>query len=444
YDDKVSNKPLMAAKPKPGKIVNEKNISSLGVSEWTLSNGARVILKPTDFKNDEILLTANCSGGSSLASDADHFSAEVADNIVEQSGVADFDATTLKKMLAGKTVSMSPDIYGLTEGFTGNAAPKDAETMFQLLYLYGTAPRKDGDAFNAFHDQMMTFLKNRDADPQTAFRDTLQMTMAQYHPRQTPFTMYSLNRINLDKAIAFYKERFSDFGNFTFYVVGNIDMKQMRTFAETYLASLPSANRKESWKDLGITPPKGQITKSVYKGIEPKSSVTINLTGSFQWNMKNRLEMQAMSEVLAIKLRETLREDMGGVYGVSVRANPEHYPHERYMMSISFGCDPTRVQELITATMLKLDTMAMKAPEDIYMTKVKQIELHDDEVNLKDNRYWQNSLSQLYWNGEDPSEILQRKDMISALTAEDIHRAAQKYCSRENMVEVVLYPEKKN
>ncbi|MFI5263603.1 MAG: M16 family metallopeptidase [Candidatus Kapaibacterium sp.] len=444
YDDKTSNQPLLAAKPKPGKITSEKNISSLGISEWTLSNGARVVLKPTDFKNDEILLSANCSGGSSIASDADHFSAEVADNIVEQSGVADFDATTLKKMLAGKNVTMAPDIYGLTEGFTGNSTPKDAETMFQLLYLYGTAPRKDSGAFKAFRGQMTSFLKNRDADPQTAFRDTIQTTMSQHHPRQTPFTMYSLNRVNLDKAIAFYKDRFSDFGNFTFYIVGNIDMKQMRTFAETYLASLPSTNRKESWRDLGVTPPKGTITKSVYKGIEPKSSVTINLTGPFQWNMKNRMEMQAMSEVLAIKLRETLREDMGGVYGVSVRANPEHYPHERYTMTISFGCDPARVQELINATMLKLDTMVMKAPEDIYMTKVKQIELHDDEVNLKENRYWLGALSQLYWNGEDPNEILQRKDMISALSAEDIHHAAQKYCARDNMVEVVLYPEKKN
>lgn len=444
YDDKTSNKPLLAAKPKPGKITGEKNIADLGITEWTLSNGARVILKPTDFKNDQILFSASSPGGSSLSSDADYLSANVAANLVDEGGIAEFDATTLKKMLAGKNVSLSPTISNLQEGFRGNSTPKDEETMFQLLYLYGTSPRKDPEAFQAFQTQMTSFLKGRDADPSTAFRDTLQVTMAQYHLRERPFTMESLGKINLDKAFNFYKERFADFSDFTFFFVGNIDLVQIKPLVETYLASLPSMGRKETWKDLGVRTPKGLIAKSVYKGIEPKSSVTINLTGPFEWNAKNRFDLEAVAGVLSIKLRETLREDKGGVYGVRVNATPSHFPREQYQLSIGFGCDPARVRELVDETMRKLDTMRMKAPEDIYVTKVKEIGKHEDEVNLKENRHWLASLSSNYFNGDDPHVILKRREMIEHLTAEDIHQAAQRYCSKENMVEVVLYPANKN
>ena len=444
YDDKTSNKPLLSYKPKAGKVISEKKIDDLGVTEWTLSNGARVVLKPTDFKNDQILFSASSPGGISLSSDADYLSAGVAANVVDKGGVGDFDETTLMKMLAGKNVSLSPFITNLTEGFRGNSTPKDQETMFQLLYLYGTSPRKDPEAFQAFHEQMASVLKGRDAEPSTAYRDTLQVTMAQYHPREKPFTMETLNKVDLDKAFNFYKDRFADFSDFTFYIVGNIDLAQIKPFVETYIASLPSISRKETWKDLGITPPKGIISKSVYKGIEPKSSVTINLTGPFEWNAKNRVDMEAMAGVISIKLRETLREDKGGVYGVRVSAIPSHYPRQQYQMSISFGCDPARVQELVDETMRKLDTMRMKAPEDIYMTKVKETAKREDEVNLKENRYWLSSLSSNYFNGDDPHLILQRKEMMDKLTAEDIHRAAQKYCATNNLVEVVLYPAKKD
>jgi zinc protease len=444
YNDKVSDKPLLAQKPKPGKITSEKTTADLGITEWTLSNGAHVILKPTDFKNDQILFSAQCPGGTSLSNDDDYISANTADNIVDMSGVGEFDATTLKKMLAGKNLSLSPTMSNLQEGFNGNAAPRDAETLMQLLYLYGTSPRKDADAFQGYQTQMTSFLKNRDNDPMSAFRDTMQVTMAQYHPRVKPFTLETLNKINIDKAFDFYKERYSDFSNFTFFFVGNVKPNEIKPLVETYIASLPGSGRKETWKDLGITPPKGKITKSVYKGIEPKSSVSINITGPFEYTAKNRLELQSMAEVLQIKLRETLREDLGGVYHVGVNASPMHYPREQYTINISFGCDPSRVDELVAETMKKLDTMMLKVPEDTYVTKVKEIAKHEQEVNLKENKYWLSALSQLYFNGEDPHIITQRMDLISALTAEDIHRASQKYCAKDNLVEVVLYPAKKD
>jgi zinc protease len=291
YEDKVSNEPLLAQKPKPGKIISEKKIADLGITEWTLSNGVPVVLKPTDFKNDQILFSGFKPGGYSLASDADYLSAEAAATLVDMGGVAKFDATVLDKMLSGKNVSMNPTMTALQEGFSGSSPPKDEETMFQLLYLYGTQPRKDPQAFESYYQRRAAQLKSRDAAPEAAYADTLQVTMAQYNYRARPMKLSMLNEITLDKAYQFYKDRFTDYNGFTFFIVGNIDMPQVRNFVETYIASLPSSNQKESWKDIGISPPKGVITKSVYKGIAPKSSVTINITGPFEWNTKNRFDM---------------------------------------------------------------------------------------------------------------------------------------------------------
>ncbi|MEI8134068.1 MAG: insulinase family protein [bacterium] len=443
YDDKVSDKPLLAKIPTPGKIVSEKKTDDLGITEWTLSNGAHVILKPTDFKNDQILFSANAPGGSSLASDDDYLAAGSASRIIDECGIGDVDATMLTKMLAGKNVSMRPNISELQEGFFGSTTPKDQETMFQLLYLYATSPRKDEAAFTAIREKMLAGLKQRDASPTTAYSDTLSNTMTQYHYRTRPMKTSMVDEITLDKAYTFYKSRFSDFGHFTFYLVGNLDMPKMRELCETYIASLPSSSNHETWKDLGITPPKGNIVKNVYKGIEPKSNVTINITGPFEWNPKNRFDIQAMAEVINIKLRETLREDKGGVYGVGVNASPTHYPHERYQLSIRFGCAPDRVQELVDETMKKLDTMVIHPPEETYVNKVREIQKHELEVALKENSFWLSSLAQLHFNGEDPHAIFKRSDLIAHMNADDIFTAAKKYCKRENMVEVILYPETK-
>jgi zinc protease len=441
YEDKVSNQPLMPSKPKPGKIVDEKSIPDLGITKWTLSNGATVIVKPTDFKNGEILFSAISPGGTSLVSDADELSASFAAGIVDESGVGAFDATALEKMLAGKVVSMSPSISTLSEGFNGRSSPQDLETMFQLLYLYATAPRADEAPYKANMQKTEAMLKTRGAAPESAFGDTLSVTMTQYNPRTRPMTVERLQEVSLDRVKQIYKDRFADFDDFTFFIVGNVDLTTLRPLVETYVASLPTSGRKESWKDLGIRPPKGDIAKSVYKGVEPKSRVSINITGPFEYTPKNRYVIQEMAEVLSIKLRETLREEKGGVYGVSVNASPIHYPVERYQLSIGFGCAPDRVNELVDEVMKKLDTMTMKAPEDIYLTKVKQIASKELEVNLKLNNYWMSNLSALTFNNEDLRVILARKQFIADLTANDILEAGKKYCNKANLVEVVLYPE---
>lgn len=442
YDDKISDLPLLAAMPKPGKVKATKVRKAIGVTEWTLSNGIKVILKPTDFKNDEILFSASSPGGSSLASDDNYLSADMCTQIMQMGGVANFDMTALQKYLAGKRVSVAPTISSLQEGFSGSSAPKDLETAFQLIYAYSTAPRKDSSAFGSIVARMKTFLENKNLSPESAFQDTFSVTMANYHYRARPYTTELLKEVNLDKAYAFYVDRFSDMNDFTFYFVGNFDLKTMKPLVETYLASLPSKKRKESWRDIGITPPQGLIEKTVKKGIEPKSSVRMAQTGDFVWSGENRFYLNSMAEVLSIKLRETLREEKGGVYGVGCRAMPTHYPKQMYTLSVGFGCSPDRVDELVQEVYKKLDTMVMKAPEDTYVNKVKEMAKRENETNLKENRYWLSSLSAAYVNGEDPEGIIKREKLIESLTAQKVWEAGKKYCAKGNMVKVVLYPEK--
>ena len=443
YIDQVSAKPLMAVPPKGGAIVGERRIESLGVTEWKLSNGALVVLKPTDFKNDEILFSAYSNGGSSLASDPDFLSASFASQAVSLSGVGEFDAISLGKMLTGKVVNVNPMITPLSEGFSGSASPQDLETLFQLTYLYATAPRKDTGAVGAFMMRVRASLQNRNLSPEGAFSDTATVTLAQYHFRARPMTPKLLDELNLDKAFAFYKDRFADMGDFTYFFVGNFQPEKIKPLVERYLASMPSTGRKESWKEMGIFPPKGVINKEVYRGIEPKSSVRITYTGPFEWSQQNRYDFNSLLELLNIRLREVIREEKSGTYGIGAGGSPSLYPHPEYSISISWGCDPARVDELVKTVFQQLDSLRIKEPDQVYIDKVKEIHRRNYEVNLKENRYWLSNLRQYYANGDNPEQMLNYPKLVDNLSRTAIFSAAKKYLDPRNVVKVVLLPEKK-
>jgi len=441
YIDKVTSKPLLAVMPKPGTITSEKEIKELSTWEWTLSNGAHVILKPTDFKNDEILFSAYSPGGNSLASDKNYMSSSVADNFVSASGVGDFDAVTLQKMLAGKIVRVSPYIGDLSEGFSGSSSPQDLETLFQLVYLDFTSPRYDTAAIGALMSRMKSYYENINARPETVFNDTIQVTLAQYHFRERPITPKILNEIDPATAYAFYKNRFADPDDFTFFVVGNFTLDGIKPLVKQYLASIPTMHRKESWKDVGIRRPKGVISKEVFKGIEPKSSVEISFGGPFKWTVQNRFDFNAMIEVLKIKLREVMREDKGGVYGVSISGSPSLYPRQEYEITLRFGCKPERVDELVKTAYQQIDSLKLQPPAEVYVDKVKELERRDREVNLKENGWWMSLFRQTNANNEDPRIILKTNERIDHLNAKAIQSAAKKYFDMKNVVKVVLMPE---
>ena len=442
YEDTVTDEPLLEDIPQPGKIVSTKRLEKMGIIEWELSNGVRVVLKPTDFKDDEILFRALSPGGTSLAKDEDYIPASTAAQIISMGGLRKFTAIDLQKMLSGKVVSVRPFISELEESLSGSASSKDIETMFQLIYLNFTAPRADADIFKVYVNQMKTLLKNRDANPMTAFQDTLRSTLSQNHIRTRPRTVETIEEMNLEKSYAFYKDRFADAGDFTFIFLGNIDLETIKPLVERYLGALPTVDREESWKDVGIDFPKGVIKKSVHKGIEPKSQTSIVFTGPFQYDSTHRTAIRAMGMVFQTRLREVLREELGGTYSVGASPSYVKIPDAEYRISISFGSDPQRVEELTKAIFQEIEKLKIEDISEDEVRDAREALYRSTETGFKQNSWLLAQLAYKYLQGTDPNELLLWEEPLKLLSPEVIQEAAQEYFNMENYVQISLFPEK--
>jgi zinc protease len=442
YADSVGAGALLAAEPTPGRVVAERVDSTLGTLEWTLSNGVRVILKPTDFKADQILVSAFSPGGTSLVPDSAYWRVAFASHLVELGGVGNFDAIALEKKLAGKVASASPYISAEHEGFSGNASPKDVETLFQLIHLYLTAPRRDSSAVLAFKQNAKAALAHRSADPEAAFADTLSAVLSQHHPRIRPITADLIDGLDLDRSLAFYRERFADASDFTVVVVGTFRPDSLRPLIERYVGSLPNRGRRESWRDVGVRPPTSVVTREVRKGIEPKSQTQIVFTGDFEYTPENRLALRALADVLEIKLRERLREALGGTYGADVYASPTRIPRPSYGLTVSFGSAPERYAELERAVFAEIDSLKARGPSADDLAKVKEIYLRQHETDLKQNGWWIGQLAAYAQNRESPQLLLSYSARIRALTADQIREGARRWLDRGRYVRVTLLPEK--
>ncbi|HNS12336.1 MAG TPA: insulinase family protein [Bacteroidia bacterium] len=442
YKDEVSDEPLVEKPLVGAKVKNEKLTAEYGITEWELENGVRVLMKPTDFKNDEVLFTGYSWGGWSSYPESDYWSASSADNIIDQSGVGSFNATALEKKLTGKLVSLTPYISELQQGFNGSCAPKDIETMFQLTYKYFTEPRKDEEAFQSYIEKQKGALQNRSSDPQSVFFDSISYVMANYNPRYQPRTLTTLSKIELDMVYKIYQERFSDASGFTFVLVGSMNPQEIKPLVEKYLGSLPSLNKNEKWVNTGVTYPKGKVEKTVRKGMEPKAAVLLRFNTSFEYNRNNRNEVSALSKLFNIRLREVLREDKSGVYGVSCWSSPKHYPVGNLETSIYFGCSPENVDMLIDAAWGVLNEIKTTLCDEKNLIKVKETALRERETGVKENQFWLRTISSSHENGEDILELKAYNSWVSALTVADLKNFANKYLVTENYAKFVLLPEK--
>ncbi|MFC1725619.1 M16 family metallopeptidase [candidate division KSB1 bacterium] len=443
YEDKTTDEPLVKNVPEPVEIIEEKTIDEVGITEWTLANGIKIVLKPTDFKEDQVLFRAFSPGGTSLAENEDFISASTASFIISSGGLGSFNAIELQKKLAGKIVNVSPLFSELEEGIAGSASPKDIETMFQLIYLTFTQPRADTIVFNSLYTRLNAILKNRSANPAAAFQDTLQSALTQYHFRSRPMTPEILNEMHLEKSFRFYKERFEDAGDFIFVFVGNIDPDVIRPLVKRYLGGLPSINREETWKDIGIDYPKGIIDKKVYKGIDQKSQTALIFTGVIEYNRENVFALNSLTELLQIKLREKLREDLGGTYGVNINSSASRIPDQEYLMAISFGSDPERVEELTESIFSEIQDVKSSGVSADYITKVKEAQKRNWETNLKKNEFWLSQLAARYKWKQDPENILTYENMFDTINPDLIMNAAKKYINTDNYIKVSLFPEDK-
>ena len=436
-----SDQPLLAELPEPGSIVAESRHESVDVTEWKLSNGVRVLLKPTDFKADQVLFSAYSPGGTSLAADDLYLSANWASSIVGASGAGQFSAVDIQKQLAGKAVSVSPFIGELSEGYSGSASPRDLETMLQLVRMYAVSPRRDETAYRSLMTRVGTVIENRGTNPEAVWSDTLSVTLAQGHARRRPPSREQLDRVDLDEALAFYRDRFADFGDFTFYFVGAFDVEELRPLVERYLGSLPSADTQESWVDVGVRPPSAVELRTVYKGQEPKARTAIVFTGPFEYDRPNRLLLGATTDVLDIMLREVLREEMGGTYGASVSATPTRIPEERYGVRISYGVEPERLDELTAATFAVIDSLSTYGASAENLAKVQETRRRSRETDLRENGFWLAAISAYDRDGQPLEDILELEPLLAGLTSEGIGAAARRWLDAGRYVQVSLLPE---
>jgi zinc protease len=441
-EKKLATELMDATKLRGGKVLSVKQDDELQTTTLKLSNGATVILKPTNFKNDEILFRAFSKGGHSLVKDADYFSASNASSIVSQSGVGAHSAVDLMNMLKGRSTSVSPMVSLYTEGLIGNTIPKEAETMMQLIHLYFTSPRKDVAAFESFKTRQKQLYANLGANPQIYFSSEFQKLMTKNHPRAGGLPKpEDFDKISLDRSIQVYRERFANAGDFTFFLVGAFDEETIKPLVEKYIGSLPGKPVKENFRDLGIRPPTGMVDKTIAKGEEQQSLVSLQFISPAPYSQDDAYKIKSLGELMSIKLVEKLREEKGSVYGISANGNMAKYPYNYSAFTINFPCAPENVDTLTRSVIEELRTIIKTGVSEEDLAKIKEQQRRKLETDLRQNQYWLNNLYDAYYLGNDPAKSILRQKQIESLTGKMIQDIAKKYINLSAYIRGVLMPE---
>mgnify|MGYP002377855550 CR=1 FL=1 len=445
YKDKFLDQPLLAQAPTAGKVASTKEITEgkNKVTELKLSNGARVVIMPTAYKNDQILLQAYSPGGHSLYSDKDFWSASFASSLIDESGIGAFDLIALEKKLTGTNIEIAPYIGELYEGFSGSSSVEDFETMLTLLHLYATAPRKDKEAYERFISQQKEEMNNYAGNPMYYFYDQMVKAQNGNHPRRFVLpSVADMDKINHERAIEIYRERFADFSDFTFVFVGNIDVAKATPLIEKYIASLPGKNRVENYKDVGVKAPTKGVTSNLKKGIAPQSNVSISFVRDETWTREKEFQLNAMTRVLNIMVRENLREDKGGVYSPYVGGSFQKDPKGRSEVLVIFQCAPENVDNLVKAVKEEIKALQQTGCSEDNYNKIREIMRRERESNLEKNEFWLGSLVQIYQRGADLKYIGQYSDMVEKLTKDDIKKAATQFIDLDKALIITVNPEK--
>lgn len=441
YVDAVTESPLLAKEPTPGKVIKRTDNKEFGFTELQFANGTKIVLKPTDFKNDEIVMTAFSPGGISLYPDQDVMSATLASMIVSQSGLGSYDFTGLQKKLSGNTAKLSPYISDIREGVSGSCTPKDLETMLQLNYLYFTGIRRDEDAFNSYVSRMKNMIKPMRSVPRVVFQDTLSKVISMNSPRVIAVPSDAqLDQLNLDRMIAIYKDRFADAGDFTYVMAGNFRTDEIIPLLEKYIGGLPSTGRKETWRDLTPGFPAGKVVVNVPKNSEPQSQVAMVWKGDFKWKPEERQAYAMLMSLLEIKLRESMREDQSGVYGVSFNGSASKLPRCEYTISSQWGCKPENIEKLTQALLGEMTKIKNNGPLAADLDKVKETLIRERETQIKENGFWLSYLQNHYINGNKILSLDDYRNLVNSISVKMVKTVANKYLDTNNYVQVYLTP----
>lgn len=440
YVEEVSDEPLIATLPQPGKIASTSQDEAFESTVWTLENGMKVVLKPTTFKDDQIIMTASSDGGYSHFAEQDPINSKMMGSVMTVGGVGNFSNTALTKALAGKTASARPSISLTTQGFNGSSSIKDFETMLQLVYLYFTAPRSDDDAFQSMMQRMETQLKNQEAEPMVAFSDAVSKMLYGDNPMTTRFKLEDVAKVDYKRIMEMYRQAFSNPGSFVFTFVGNIDEEAVKPVIEQYLASLPGKAETVKFKEVPMNFNKGKAENIFKRKMQnPKASVFIASNGNVAYNQKNRMLMSMFDQVLRIVYTEKVREDEGGTYGVSVQGQISRYPEGQSILQIIYDTDPEKAEKLNDIIHRELKIIAENGPRSEDFKKVKEYMLKQYTENLKENGYWMGILSNKYFYGED--NFTDYLNILNTLSEKDIQQFAKEFLGQGNEVIVMMMPE---
>ena len=443
YEDKVPEGNLVSDLPAPGKVIKEEKYEKYDFVEWTLSNNMRVTYKKTDFVNDGISMTASAYGGTSLFDDDEILNAGLAGSIAGVGGWGNFKNNDLDKILTGKSVRVNSGIYEQTQTMSGSSTIADLETLFQLIYLRFTSPRKDQEAFDTTIERLKNSLLNQEANPNSAFSDSIRYAIYNNNPRVRGIKAKDIELLDYDRILEIYKQSFSNPGSFVFNFTGSINIDSLRFLAEKYLGCLPSGNKDIKYADRNTDIRKGQyVTRFTKKGETPKASSFISYNGTMELYDTTSYRMQVLNSVIREVLRRSMRGEEGGVYGVGSNYSIKRVPYGQTVLEVSYTTDPQRIDEMNGIVYRELKKIAEEGPTDDDFEKSQQGVLKSYESYQRLNGYWAALIDKFYFYNEDENGSLDYEKQIMSVTKAEVQYLMKGLLDQNNRIEVVMITEK--
>lgn len=444
YEEKIISTELMSKVPNSGKVSVKKVNAELGTTELVLSNGVKVTVKATDFKNDQVLLSAYRNGGLTSYSLEDKYSAENAATLVSSMGVGGFSPTDLRKVLAGKVAIIAPIISNYTSGFSGNSSKKDIETLFQLFNLYVTEPRKDSAIYNSVIQRGVAQVAMLGANPQVAFIDTLYKVMYDNNPLAPTAVpkVENYQKINLTRSLEIYKERLGDVGGMHITIVGSVDEEEVVRLMEKYIAGLPAAQQPK-YIDNKVRIAKGQNNFHFKRGKEDKSLIVGVIAGNVKYSEATSQKLNALSDAMNIIITEEMREKIQGIYGGGTNISLSKVPFGEFQLVLQLPCGPAKVDTLVSAFNTELKSIAQNGIAQSYVDKVKQAWIEKYKVDIKKNEYWLSALQSIHKKEKTAERLLNAQTYFEQLKSDDLKQAANLVYKAATKITAVQMPEAK-
>jgi zinc protease len=441
YEDETLAESLITEDLAPAAVVSEKEIEELDAVEWTLENGARVVFRHAEYEKDQVQIRAYSKGGSSIYGDEDVPTLDMLTSLISFYGVGDFDAMGLQKMLTGKNISLQLSLRNLSEGLSGTASPKDVEAMMQLIYLHFNQPRFDKEAHEAIIARYMALVENMNNNPQKVMSDSLSLIMTDYHARTRVLDLEFLEDVNYDRLEQVYRERFADASDFFFIIVGNMEQEEVKLLAQKYIGAIGDLERNETWIDRKINEPEGRVDKTIALSLAtPKANVNIVINQEMAYDPYHRMVLRVIEGILDLRYVESIREEEGGTYGVSVRTSLAKWPLEKASIQLMFDCDPARAVDLKEKVFAELEKLAREGSTEEDLSKTVENILKSREESKEHNAYYLSNLYSYYLYGINFDDPANYENILKGLTVKDVKKVMSAFYDNPNIVDVVFVP----